>query len=146
MKVELGHHWVEPILAKLGEMATLPANGILAGQSVASALMDLCGMGGGVYNDIDIFLVADEQTTAHLQSEEHLTAEALRLGIPAAVLDEYSGILIPCDNRHFEILGATQDGVLNYVWCASKSEKSSKSKHTPFLNIPVPVAWSEESL
>lgn len=38
----------------------LPACGFLAGQSVASAIAELMGTGGFVYNDADVFLIGDE--------------------------------------------------------------------------------------
>jgi hypothetical protein len=43
------------VVKRLREFGNLPKGGILAGQAVDSALTDLYGMGGGVYNDVDIF-------------------------------------------------------------------------------------------
>lgn len=45
----------ETILSHLSPFGALPSKGILAGQAVASAIEDLWGKGGGVYNDLDIF-------------------------------------------------------------------------------------------
>lgn len=44
------------VLAHLRRMAELPLSGVVAGQAVASAIDDLWGPGGGVYNDIDVFI------------------------------------------------------------------------------------------
>lgn len=44
------------ILAHLGKLDGLPRYGVVAGQAVASAIDDLWGRGGGVYNDIDVFV------------------------------------------------------------------------------------------
>lgn len=46
----------EAILTHLGSMAKLPNFGVIAGQAVASAIEDLWGAGGGVYNDLDVFI------------------------------------------------------------------------------------------
>lgn len=46
----------ETILAHLGKLAKLPKFGVVAGQAVASAIEDLWGAGGGVYNDLDVFI------------------------------------------------------------------------------------------
>lgn len=44
------------VLTLLEQMAPLPPFGFVAGQAVASALVDLYGAGGGVYNDVDVFV------------------------------------------------------------------------------------------
>lgn len=47
----MGHQ----VIRHLARYGDLPDHGILAGQAVDSALQDLYGRGGGVYNDLDIF-------------------------------------------------------------------------------------------
>ncbi len=118
--IQLGHHLVPNVLARLGKLASLPDKGVLAGQSVASALMEELGLGQGVYNDIDIFLPADEEREKHLGSLDHLESESLRLGIPVASLDEYRALGM-CGGSDLHILGATEEGLLNYVWCKTDS-------------------------
>lgn len=107
---------VDRILTRLSALSALPQEGVLAGQALASAVMEELGAGPGVYNDIDVFVAADAARKAMLASSEHLNSEALRLGIPAAELDEYR-MLGLCDDRNLHILGATQSGLINHVWC-----------------------------
>lgn len=47
------------ILDRLARMDELPKFGTVAGQAVASAIDDIWGKGGGVYNDIDVFVPVD---------------------------------------------------------------------------------------
>ena len=119
--IELGHHLVPGVLARLAALAPLPEQGVVAGQSVASALMEELGKGPGVYNDIDIFMPADAQREAEMNSQGHLERESLRLGIPLASLDEYRALGMT-EGSDLHILGSTEDGVLNYVWCKCSDE------------------------
>lgn len=50
----------ERVLKTLGRCAHLPASGIIAGQSVASAIDEVLGLAPPVYNDIDIFMNNEE--------------------------------------------------------------------------------------
>jgi hypothetical protein len=115
-KITLGNHLVPEILAHLEKLTPLPSTGILAGQALSSAILDLYGNGGGVYNDIDIFVPATEDKLAHLRSDEHLKEEALRLGLPFAQLDDYR-MLTLSEGRTVQLAGSEQDGLINYVWC-----------------------------
>lgn len=115
-KITLGNHLVPEILAHLKKLTPLPAAGILAGQALSSAILDLYGNGGGVYNDIDIFVPATEEKLTHLKSDEFMKSEALRLGLPLAQLDDYR-MLTLSEGRTVQIAGAEQDGLINYVWC-----------------------------
>lgn len=54
--VDLSPEMGKAVLARLQTLVTLPERGFVAGQAVASALDDLYGPGGGVYNDVDIFI------------------------------------------------------------------------------------------
>ncbi len=120
--IDLGHHCVPGVLARLGALAPLPSAGILAGQAVASALMEELGMGPGVYNDIDIFLAADAAKEAELESQAHQAAEAMRLGLPVAALDDYRALQMG-EHSDLQILGATEEGSLNLVWCKRQPGK-----------------------
>lgn len=119
--IDLGHHLVPRVLARLSALAPLPNQGVVAGQAVASALMEELGRGPGVYNDIDIFLPADAARESEMNSLDHLERESLRLGIPLASLDEYRAIGMS-GGSDLHILGATEDGMLNYVWCKCEDE------------------------
>jgi hypothetical protein len=50
------------ILDYLAKMDTLPTFGCVAGQAVASAIDNLYGRGGGVFNDIDVFIPVEYGT------------------------------------------------------------------------------------
>lgn len=115
-KVQLGNHMVPEILAHLGKMTELPKEGILAGQALSSAIMDLYAGGGGVYNDIDIFMPAPPAKLTYLASDEHMKEESLRLGIPLAQLDDYKALALS-DSHGLDIAGCEQDGLINIVWC-----------------------------
>lgn len=115
-QIVLGNHLVPEILAHLGKLAPLPADGLLAGQALASAILDLYGSGGGVYNDIDIFLPASPEKLAELASDERRTADALALGLPRVVLDEYK--LLALDSADtLRLVGSEHDGLINRIWC-----------------------------
>lgn len=62
----------EPILAHLGKMAKLPKFGVVAGQAVASAIEDLWGVGGGVYNDLDVFIPCSGRFTSKEPKANHM--------------------------------------------------------------------------
>ena len=50
------------VLTHVRRLVKLPERGFVAGQAVASALEDLYGAGGGVYNDVDVFIRAPRFT------------------------------------------------------------------------------------
>jgi len=50
----------EEVLKRLGRYARLPTSGIIAGQSVASAIDEILGKAKPVYNDIDIFISSEK--------------------------------------------------------------------------------------
>lgn len=115
-KIVLGNHMVPEILAHLNKLTPLPSAGILAGQALCSAILDLYGEGGGVYNDIDIFLPADADKLEYLDSEAYLKEESLRLGLPVAELDEYKCLTVGT-GEGLNIAGCEQEGLINIVWC-----------------------------
>jgi hypothetical protein len=123
----LGHHWVPVILDRLRALAVLPSSGILAGQAVSSAILAELGKSTVVYNDIDVFLTADIEKEKELASQSHLEAEALRLGVPAAALDDYRKLTLSGD-KTLDILGATQEGLLNLIWCKKTAGGLSGSR------------------
>jgi hypothetical protein len=115
-KTTLGNHLVPEILAHLRKMSPLPERGILGGQAVASAILDLYYGGGGVYNDIDIFLLASEDKLTELKDPARIAEDALRLGLPIAVIDEDYRQLGLSDSA-IKIAGCDEDGLLNTIWC-----------------------------
>lgn len=118
----IGPHLVPGILHSLSRHATLPPKGVVAGQAVCSAVLELLGKGPAVFNDVDVFDVATAEQEDFLTSNEHLQEEALRLGVPAALLDEYRMLAVG-EATLVELLGATSEGALNRVWLKSRSRQ-----------------------
>lgn len=121
--IELGHHWVPRILERLNKLAPIPDTGILAGQAVSSAILEELGLGPVVYNDIDIFKIADAAKKEELASVEFREAESFRLGIPVAELDEYRELRATVASS-IDIVGSEEVGLINYVWCDAGKGKS----------------------
>ena len=113
--IDMGLKTAQAVWDKLNAIAPLPAKGVVAGQAVCSAVMEVLGLGTGVYNDIDVFLETSPEKELELKSAKHLREESIRLGLPVAALDEYCGLGMA--EYCFKILGATTDSALNYVWC-----------------------------
>lgn len=112
------------VRAILTEKQVLPETGILAGQALASAIMEALGHQGCPYNDIDVFLQADEIKLAQLDSLEHREKEAFEMGVPLAVLDEYRQITF--DNLlGLSVAGTERDGLVNYVWLTGNIRRLS---------------------
>ena len=120
--VKLGDHLVPEILAHLSKFGAIPNEGVLGGQCVCSAILDLYGDGGGVYNDIDIFREASTEQATFFRSTEHKEDLAVELGIPLLVLDEY-GTMGQFAESGMQMLGNTREGMVNYIWCATTGGK-----------------------
>lgn len=135
---QLGEHLVPAILQRLSRMAVLPDKGILAGQAVASAIMEELGLGPVVYNDIDVFISTggDEQLERRLTNPEFRVAEANKLSIPLLELDDYENMLILDDAVLMSIVGTEKEGKLNTIWCKPNDLWCKPSSHTQ-----LEVAW-----
>ena len=124
--LNLGDHLVPAILELLGTKAALPSEGILAGQALSSAIAELHGA-AGVYNDVDVFVLASEHKRAELMSRARMEEDALKLGLPLAALDNYRTLGL-VSNASLDILGSDTDGPLNLVWCETTSGSLSPSQ------------------
>jgi hypothetical protein len=105
------------VVNHLRQFTDLPADGILAGQAVDSAITDLFGGGGGVYNDIDVF----RKENNPYQNVNHRRANALttRFEISSSVGDaSYGsmGVLLEVVQT-YGIHAVKRDGMLNTVTC-----------------------------
>jgi len=105
------------IVNHLRQFSDLPADGILAGQAVDSAITDLFGGGGGVYNDIDVF----RKELNPFQNINPRRANALtnRFEISSSVGDpSYGsmGVLLEVVQT-YGIHSVKRDGMLNTVNC-----------------------------
>jgi hypothetical protein len=109
------------ILKHLQQFGKLPSTGILAGQAVDSAITDLFGKGGGVYNDLDIFRNAPNTGrigAAHFASS--LTSRSqleLRLAEQQRVADYEGMSAIVTLARLYRIKSVSRDDMLNFVQC-----------------------------
>jgi hypothetical protein len=106
------------IVNHLRQFSDLPADGILAGQAVDSAITDLFGCGGGVYNDIDVF----QREANPFQNVNHRRANSLtnRFEISSSVGDEtYSGMGVLLEVvQTYGIHAVKREGMLNTVSCS----------------------------
>lgn len=110
------------VLEHLRQFAELPDNGVVAGQAVASALDDLFGNGGGVYNDIDVFQAVRPN---HRVQVEDSANKASRLTHRVDVCQE-SGYdrMLPTFGlrRSYSIQSVHRHDMLNVVRCALSDE------------------------
>ncbi len=104
----------EAVLDRLSQLAPLPTHGLLAGQAVSSAILDLHGcQGGGVYNDLDVFIEIRHDTMARFKNRELTTATMTR---PYDISrGEYSEMDVISKYR---IAGTTRHGMINKVMIA----------------------------
>lgn len=128
------------ILALLASKHPLPEEGIIAGQSVASAIDELYKLTPPVYNDIDVFLSGvqwQKQTgqaaivylapsTKMLTSGVHFRAER-QLTIEA----EYARSFIISDRQLYTVRRARTDGLINRVWVDWYDYSYSHPERTP---------------
>lgn len=114
-KATMNQQMAEPVLEFLSQKCKLPSSGILAGQALASAVMDLFGDGGGVYNDIDVFRTDTPARLAEIAAQYEKLA--IEMGVSLNIYDEYAELQNQQLSKSFSIIGSTRDGVLNEVWC-----------------------------
>lgn len=104
------------VSAHLRQFAELPTQGILAGQAVASAIEDLWGRGGGIYNDLDVFRQCRKQSRAVTRASATATRSELSVNYCAR---EYEELGILSDTvETYTIESVSRDGMLNYVNCS----------------------------
>ena len=108
----------EDIVRHLRQFGPLPERGIVAGQAVASAILDLYGGGGGVYNDIDVFRRVTSNPVRLRRDRASATVGLTTVGVQYSD-DEYSGLSNFLDAvRSYQVSSVTREGMLNYVNCA----------------------------
>lgn len=105
------------IVDHLRQFTDLPTDGIVAGQAVDSAITDLFGGGGGVYNDIDVFCTEANP----FQNVNHRRANSLtnRFELSSSVGDSaYDGMGILLEVvQTYSIHDVKREGMLNTVSC-----------------------------
>ncbi len=121
------------VLAHLGKFATLPARGIVAGQAVASALEDIYGGGGGVYNDVDVFMQLLSPVATRFHEGKMLdTVENFELTISNLPRknEDYDHLkLVPTltSNRTYTVEGTSRRDLLNMVFYKSRGKRDEAS-------------------
>lgn len=103
------------ILQHLQQFATLPTKGILAGQAVDSAITDLWGKGGGVYNDLDVFR---QCPTKAYRPDEKANSTAMRSQLLLQRVPSYGSMnLVLQTTNTYGIASVSRKGMLNHVNC-----------------------------
>jgi hypothetical protein len=104
------------IVEHLRQFGELPQSGILAGQAVDSAITDLFGKGGGVYNDLDIFRNAP--ASVRKNAEHWATSTAARQELELKVRDGYGAMEQVMELvRTYSIKSVVRQDMLNTVHC-----------------------------
>jgi hypothetical protein len=96
----------EILLNHLSQTTELPRFGVLAGQAVASAIDDLWGAGGGVYNDFDVFL----PSSIVIPNKCDVSTLAHRVK-PIAMTRQYGG----ATHRHLELVQTYRIELVQYT-------------------------------
>jgi hypothetical protein len=104
------------VVNHLRQFAELPPDGILAGQAVDSAITDLFGKGGGVYNDIDIFR-REEMPFAN-RTRRSANALTKRFELNATPTGAYGNMNVLLEAvQTYGINSVSRHGMLNTVNC-----------------------------
>ena len=104
------------VVNHLRQFADLPADGILAGQAVDSAITDLFGAGGGIYNDIDVF----RREAEPFANRTRRSANALtkRFELTTASAGSYGNMNVLLEAvQTYGINSVSRQGMLNTVNC-----------------------------
>lgn len=113
------------ILNHLRQFGDLPDTGILAGQAVDSAITDLYGHGGGVYNDLDIF--RNVPSGRRRDYREFATETAGRATIGVQQPSDYSGMELAFKLvQSYAIKSVSRKGMLNFVNCSMDAEAHTR--------------------
>jgi hypothetical protein len=106
----------EAIVHHLRQFGDIPNRGILAGQAVDSAITDLFGNGGGVYNDIDIFR---NVPGGYRKGYQHwASGTAQRSNVDMVRVRHYEGMALVMDLvATYAIKSVSRQGMLNFVNC-----------------------------
>lgn len=107
----------DAVLNHLRQFGDLPNSGILAGQAVDSAITDLFGKGGGVYNDLDIFKNAPD--TRRKNKDQWATRTTARSDLDIVTKHGYSEMMQVLElTRTYTIKSVSRKDMLNVVHCS----------------------------
>lgn len=117
------------VIRHLRQFGELPEAGILAGQAVDSALTDLFGAGGGVYNDLDIF--RNVPGGPRQGSEGWATRMAGRGEVYMREQSEYAGMEAALELKPlYAIKSVSRKGMLNFVNCSMHDKAQGSGRLT----------------
>jgi hypothetical protein len=128
------------VLALLQSKHALPEEGVIAGQSVASAIDELYKLTPPVYNDIDVFLSAPQW-----QSQTGEDVVNYRAGFRSRILGtvaykaekievmpaEYSRVFLISDRHLYTVVKARTDGLINRVWVSWSLYELNRERNGP---------------
>lgn len=119
-KIQLHPAMGAQVLERLAEFGALPERGVVAGQAVASAIQDLYGLGGGVYNDVDVFRLVGAKTRDQSQMALKTTELTKAMWSPHfEEKDEYSRLDAFLQSmRSYRVSSVSRDNMVNYINCA----------------------------
>lgn len=113
----------------------LPASGFLAGQAVDSAITDLFGKGGGVYNDLDIFRMVPFEDTKLLVRKKDPDAKVSQLtqrseATVKQTAHAYLGMVQWLELvSTYGIKSVSRQNMLNFVNCCVSSMREMSRKN-----------------
>lgn len=108
----------DAILRHLQQFGALPERGVVAGQSVTSAILDLYAGGGGVYNDVDVFRKVTSGDVLQRDGMAVKTVGMTTVGLQTRT-DGYGALEDFLDSvRSYRVSSVSRDGMLNFVNCA----------------------------
>lgn len=105
---------VPQVREKLSALCELPSCGILAGQALASAILDVLGKGPVVYNDIDVFHPVETTAGEQKPKEPDANCDMPDLTLPIGYMDEYEGAGMSTSS--ISIKRSQTEGILNQIW------------------------------
>lgn len=123
LKIALSPNMGATIVRHLSKFGALPNRGILAGQAVDSAITDLFGSGGGIYNDLDIFRPVSrlrQVAKSHMITTTASRSVAVQSVSNSDIDDGYSGM-----KAYLALMGTyniesvSRKDMLNFVNCTA---------------------------
>lgn len=105
----MGEKVIRRIQDKTG--VELGSSGHVAGQAVTSALLEILGIGDGIYNDVDVFL----QNPDWYDSEKKARALSMSCGAETVFTEECSIVKVGFSNGYYDILQSRRDGLMNEI-------------------------------
>ena len=141
---ELGAKVLQVLQTRIG--GNLPCEGFVAGQSVASAIDEILGLGEGVYNDVDVFLTESqwcEQTgdasSAVKVNRNAFASEQVQYATPDGLLsDDYSRTIALASRNVYSVRKSRMDGMTNRVlvdWSWAMSERFAEKRPEALISV-----------